>query len=1041
MPKTSLAWLVRYGMALLAVALATASQLALDPLLGGRFPFLAFFVAIGLTTWYGGIWPSLLAVVLSWLAVDHFLLEPRGPGPIVWDKSQLIFPFFAVGLTITLLSEAARDARSRARVSAVEAQRARDAQQVQREWFRITLASIGDAVITTDPEGRVISLNPAAERLTGSGGPEAAGRPLTEVFPTLEGSILGAGHSHSPIAGVIRGQAVISGHQTALIDGGGATRYVEHNAAPIRDDRGEVTGAVIVLRDITERRQAEQALRKSEARFRHLADTMPQIVWTATPDGSVDYFNARWYEYTGLTSEASLHEGWRAAVHNDDQGRFSSVRDPGVGAGREFEAELRLRRRDGAYRWHLVRSVPVPDEAGDLARRYGAATDIDDRKRAEEALRESERQYRAFYDQAAVGIAEVDLTGRFLRANDRYCEMVGYPQQELLGLRFQDITHPEDPPGNLEQFARIVAGPSMSSYTIEKRYVRKDGRVVWGRMAAALIRDGAGRPERVVAVVEDITERVRAEEALRVSEEQFRGLAEGMPHCVWMCDAQGQNLYQNRVWYDYTGTPPGSGHGQEWLDPYHPDDRPRLIEEWTETLRTGGAHAYDLEARIRRRDGVYHWFRVKGSPIRDCGRAVRWVGTCTDIHEQRRLVDALRDADRRKDEFLAMLAHELRNPLAPIGNAVTVMALAEDDREGQRWSREVIHRQVRHLSSLVDDLLDVGRITQGKITLTRAPLAVETFLGAAVEASRPLIDARKHELEVALPEEGLQVEGDATRLAQVISNLLNNAAKYTPECGHIGLSIGRDRDREEAVIRVKDDGEGIAPEMLPRVFDLFSQASRSIARSEGGLGIGLTLVKRLVEMHDGTVEARSDGPGKGSEFVVRLPLLRSQVPAPPLPPPSPSPSPGGEAPTPVPVPVPVRPRRILVVDDSRDSADTLARLLRRLGHAVEVAYEGPSACAAAVALLPDIVLLDIGLPGMDGYAVARRLRAEPALNGVCLVALTGYGSAADRRKSAESGFDAHLVKPVEFDALRRMLEAVQAPTPPGDPPKSHQPST
>jgi PAS domain S-box-containing protein len=758
MPKTPPTLTQRYGIVPILIALATAVQLALDPLLGDRLPCLAFFVAIAVSTWYGGLRPSLLAVALSWLAVDHFLLQPRGPGPIVWEKSLTIFPFFAIGLTIALLTEAVRDARNLACASAAEARRANEAQQAQREWLRITLASIGDAVITTDPEGQVTSLNPAAERLIGSGGQEAIGRPLAELFRTSDGSINGA--AHEPVTGVVRGEAIVSGHRTTLIERGGATRYVEHNAAPISDDRGEVTGVVIVLRDITERRQAEQALRKSELRFRHLADAMPQIVWTATPDGSVDYFNARWYEYTGLAPEASLHEGWRVAVHPDDLGRLSSVRDRRVAEGQVFEAELRVRRRDGAYRWHLVRSLAVPDEAGDLARRFGAATDIDDRKRAE---------------------------------------------------------------------------------------------------------------------------------------------------------------------------------------------------------------------------------------------------------------DGLRDADRRKDEFLAMLAHELRNPLAPIRNAVTMMALAEDDREAQRWSREVIDRQVQHLSSLVDDLLDVGRITQGKITLTKAPLSVRTFLTAAVEASHPLIAARKHRLEVALPEEMLWVEGDPTRLAQVISNLLNNAAKYTPEGGHIRLSVGRDGD--EAVIRVKDSGEGIAPEMLPRVFDLFSQASQSIDRSEGGLGIGLTLVKRLVEMHGGTVEARSDGLGHGSEFVVRLPLLRSEVPV--------TPPPGGEAPG------PGRPRRILVVDDSRDSADTLARLLRRLGHEVEVAYEGPSAYAAAVALVPDIVLLDIGLPGMDGYEVARRLRAEPSLDGVCLVALTGYGSEADRRRSTAVGFDTHLVKPVEFGALRRLLDATQVGSPGG----------
>src|SRR4051794_3902815 len=243
MLKRPSASLVRHGIALLAVTLATAGQIVLDPLLGGDLPFLAFFVAIAITTWYGGLEPSLVSVVLSWLAADYFILQPRGPGPIVWDKSQIILPFFAVGLTITLLSEAARDARSRARASASEARRALEAQQAQREWLRITLASIADAVITTDPEGRVTSLNPAAERLTGSGGQAAAGRPLTEVFRTIEGAIDGT--AHVPVAGVVRGEAVPSGHQTALIDGGGAAKYVEHNAAPIRDDRGEITGVVI----------------------------------------------------------------------------------------------------------------------------------------------------------------------------------------------------------------------------------------------------------------------------------------------------------------------------------------------------------------------------------------------------------------------------------------------------------------------------------------------------------------------------------------------------------------------------------------------------------------------------------------------------------------------------------------------------------------------------------------------------------------------------------------------------------------------------
>jgi two-component system CheB/CheR fusion protein len=633
--------------------------------------------------------------------------------------------------------------------------------------------------------------------------------------------------------------------------------------------------------------------------------------------------------------------------------------------------------------------------------------DITERVLAEEALRASEERFARFM-QHLPGLAWIkDSEGRYVYTNDAAVRAFCRPRNDLYGKTDGEI-FPAETAAQFREHDRRAQASDVGVQAIQA-LEHDDGVIHHSVVSKFPIPGQDGRPAFVGGVAIDITDLKRAENALRASEEQFRSLAEGMPHCVWVCDAYGRNLYQNRVWYDYTGTPAGSGHGQEWLDQCHDDDRPRLIEEWSEALRTGGSHALDVEVRILRHDGAYRWFRVKGSPITDGSRAVQWVGTCTDIHEQRRLVDALRDADRRKDEFLAMLAHELRNPLAPIRNAVTVMALAEDDREAQRWSREVIDRQVRHLSNLVDDLLDVSRITQGKITLTKAPLAVRTFLSTAVEASRPLIDARQHALEVSLPEEAIRVEGDPTRLAQVISNLLNNAAKYTPLGGHIRLSAGRDGD--EAVIRVQDDGEGISPDMLPRVFDLFSQANQSIDRSEGGLGIGLTLVKRLVEMHGGTVEARSDGPGDGSEFIVRLPLLRSEVLG--------TPPPSAE------VSGPGLPRRILVVDDNRDSADSLARLLRRLGHEIELAYEGSSACKAASAFTPDIVLLDIGLPGMDGYEVARRLRAEPSLDGVCLVALTGYGSEADRRKSTEAGFDAHLVKPVEFDALRRVLEATQ----------------
>jgi signal transduction histidine kinase/ActR/RegA family two-component response regulator len=378
-----------------------------------------------------------------------------------------------------------------------------------------------------------------------------------------------------------------------------------------------------------------------------------------------------------------------------------------------------------------------------------------------------------------------------------------------------------------------------------------------------------------------------------------------------------------------------------------------------------------------------------------------------------RLYRDIQQADRHKNEFLSMLAHELRNPLAPIRNAVQILRIkcAHDPELGQ--IRDLIDRQVQQLIRLVDDLLDISRITRGKIRLQTEAVDLAAVVARAVETNRPLIDARRHELTVGLPAEPLRVEGDPVRLTQVVGNLLNNAAKYTEEGGRIWLTA--ERDGAEAVLRVRDTGVGIPAEMLASIFELFTQVDRTLDRSQGGLGIGLTLVRRLVEMHGGRVQASSDGPGQGSEFVVRLPALV-----------------GGRRPAlaangVVSSLARFGPARVLVVDDNRDAADSLALLLRMAGHAVDVCHDGPAAVAAAAANRPQLVLLDIGLPGMDGYAVARQLRRLPELADTLLVALTGYGQAEDVRRSHEAGFDHHLVKPADPEALVGLFAALRHP--------------
>ena len=377
------------------------------------------------------------------------------------------------------------------------------------------------------------------------------------------------------------------------------------------------------------------------------------------------------------------------------------------------------------------------------------------------------------------------------------------------------------------------------------------------------------------------------------------------------------------------------------------------------------------------------------------------------IERQVELSDRLKEADRRKDEFLALLAHELRNPLAPVRNAVEIMRFKDLDDPELSWCRDVIERQTNQLARLVDDLLDVSRITLGKIRLRLDTICLREVMAGAVETSRPIIDARGHRLITSIPDAPVRVHGDLARLTQVVANLLNNAARYQAQGGRIELRVSR--QGEAAVITVVDSGVGLPPEQIPKLFQLFAQGERSADAAHGGLGIGLSLCKTLVELHGGSISAFSDGTGKGSRFEVRLPILE-------------------EAPLPGVIPVTAggsrTSRRVLVVDDSLDSADSLATLLRLSGHEVFVAGDGETALDLCVEARPDVVLLDIGLPGMDGYEICRRIR-KLGLTDAVIIAMTGYGQSRDRRRSQEAGFDAHTVKPVDIAELSRLIGAVR----------------
>jgi len=510
---------------------------------------------------------------------------------------------------------------------------------------------------------------------------------------------------------------------------------------------------------------------------------------------------------------------------------------------------------------------------------------------------------------------------------------------------------------------------------------------------------------------QDIVTRTKLEDDLRRGEEKFRLLVSGIrDYAIFMLDPQGKIASWNVGAESIKGYKAEEIIGEHFSRFYPPEALERKLPEMELEVAARVGRFEDEGWRLRK-DGTAFWANVIITALFDSTGQLRGFAKVTRDMTERRRVVALEESERKMNEFLAMLGHELRNPLAPIRNALDLMRIKSNGDSTHEWVRSVIDRQLTQLTRLVDDLLDIGRISSGKIALHKEPIEVNAAVQRAIEASRPLADASRHTLEVRLSQDPLSVDGDLTRLSQVVLNLLTNAIKYTPAGGRIEVDVAR--EGESAVVRVKDTGIGMSPELLPTVFDLFVQGERSLDRSEGGLGIGLTLVKRLVSLHGGTVSVHSDGPGRGSEFTIKLPALaQSWAPREPQPV-----APGSPA---------RRASRVMIVDDNRDSADTLAALLDAWGHEVRTSYDGPSAITAVAEFQPNVVLLDIGLPKMNGYEVAAQLRKLAKGRSLILVAFTGYGQDEDRRRVREAGFDYHLIKPLEPAALEKILDSVIA---------------
>ncbi|MDP9088253.1 MAG: PAS domain-containing protein [Pseudomonadota bacterium] len=519
------------------------------------------------------------------------------------------------------------------------------------------------------------------------------------------------------------------------------------------------------------------------------------------------------------------------------------------------------------------------------------------------------------------------------------------------------------------------------------------------------IKDRDGSVNGILVQGSDVTERVLANVALAESESRFRTLADNIPALCWMADETGAIFWYNSRWYEYTGTTPEQMKGWGWQAVHDPRVLAEVLEKWRASIATGTR--FEMVFPLKSSSGDYRPFLTRVIPSCDAtGKIIRWFGTNTDISPQLAAETALREADRRKDEFLATLAHELRNPLAPVRNASKVLRASGAVAKTRDWATTIIDRQVNRMATLLDDLLDVSKITRGQLTLHKQRVALSSVIDTSLEVARPLMDARQHTVQVSLPEDPIEIEVDPLRLSQVLSNLLCNAAKYTESGGTIRLSARQ--DKSGLSISVKDSGVGIAAESLESIFDMFSQVKGSIDRSEGGLGIGLSLVRGLIELHGGKVRALSEGIGRGSEFMIWLPVIspRTSEIENVLPP-------GGSQPT--------EPRRILVVDDNEDAAQSLGVLLELSGHEVFFAQDGEQALATAQELRPHIVLLDIGLPKLNGYAVAQAIRKEPWGEHLVLIALTGWGHDDDKRRALDAGFNFHLTKPVDPEQIGALI--------------------
>ncbi len=862
-----------YAFAVFVAVAAVVLRWMLDPAVGDQFPFITLFGAVAAAVWFAGWLPAVFTALIGYLACEWMFVEPRGR--VALDQMVNQVGFVAYALTTAFIISFGQAARRAQRVA-----------NEGRELLRVTLRSIGDAVITTDINGAVTYLNEVAEELTGWPIADARGRPLSTVFNIVSES--SGKPVDNPATRALREGIVVGlANHTLLIRRDNTRRAIDDSAAPIRDERGVVSGCVLIFRDVTAARQAEK-------------------------------------------------------------------------------------------------------------------------EKAQQLL--SARLLAAIVESSDDAIISKSLDGIIQSWNNAAETLFGHSAEQAIGRHISIVIPPDRTEEEAVIISRLRAGDRIHHYETER--VRADGRRIQVSLSISPIRDESGAVVGASKIARDITERKLAE----AERQKFVTLVENSTDFIGLSDLNGLPTFVNRAGLELVGL---RSIGEVISTPvrefFFPEDQSFVMDEFFPKVRKEG-HG-EIEIRFRHfRTGKPIWMAYKVIALTgDNGEPYAFATVSQNVTERRRMLEEVRalandlsEADRRKNEFLATLAHELRNPLAPISNAVQVLRRrGARDVAAVESSSALLERQVGQMSRLVDDLLDMSRITNGRIELRKEMIEVSSVVQQAVEATRPQFRAQHQELRVTMPHEPVRLYADPARLAQVLGNLLNNASKFSDRDGQVSLAVSV--EAQEVVITVSDKGVGIARHELSRVFDMFTQLDTSLERSRDGLGIGLTLVKTLVELHGGTVTVSSEGRGRGSEFVVRLPCAtgdRVQTPRHDVP--------ASSAPR----------RRILIVDDNEDGATSLSLLLNLGGHETFIANDGQEALAAFEQMKPDTALLDIGLPGMNGFEVARRVRELPFGKDAVLIAVTGWGQVDDRNRSREAGFDAHLVKPVDHAELTRLLDSL-----------------